>query len=203
MRSFGHQAEAFTSAAELLNRLDGATVAQTGCVVFDLRMPGIDGVELFERLSERNLSLPSICVTAYAETASTVKLLRNGVVAVLDKPFRENELWSFIQEALAKSEHDQRRLLHRQTLEQRFRRLSLQDRHVLQLILDGCKNHTMAKRLEVSLRTVENRRRRVFDVMQAESVAELTRLVLEYEHRLTPMVAGSEAWLALPYEPVA
>jgi FixJ family two-component response regulator len=74
---------------------------------------------------------------------------------------------------------------------------------VLQLILEGCKNRTMAKRLDVSLRTVENRRRRVFDVMQADSVAELTRMVLEYEYELLPVAPGSEAWISLPFERVA
>ncbi len=203
VRSFGRQAEAFGAAAELLNRLDEIPPTQVGCIVFGLRMPAMDGFELHARLTERDASLPAICVTAYADTASTVKLLRNGALAVLDKPFRENELWSFVQEALAKSEEQQRLRAHHRALERQFKRLSVEDREVLQLILKGCKNSTMANRLGVSLRTVENRRRRVFEVMQADSVAQLTRLVLEYEHKLPPAAAGSEAWLVLPFEPVA
>lgn len=201
VRSCGHQSETFSSPSEYLAHLEEIDDFQTGCVVFDLRMPGMDGIGLRARMVESERPLPCICVTAYAETASTVKLLRSGVLAVLDKPVRENELWSFIQEALAKSEQDQTTLRHRRLLEQRLRSLSPPDRQVLQLILEGCKNRTMSKRLGVSLRTVENRRRRVFSAMQAESVAELTRMVMEFEHDLPPTPATDDAWLALPFEP--
>jgi FixJ family two-component response regulator len=163
----------------------------------------MDGLELARRIADRELSLPVILVTGYADTALTVRAMRSGVLAVLDKPCRDDELWSFIQEGLAKSEEDRLRRRHQQTLEQRFRRLSPPDRQVLHLILEGCKNRTMAKRLDVSLRTVENRRRRVFEVMHAESVAELTRMVMEFEHGLLPQPARAERWLELPFERVA
>jgi two-component system, LuxR family, response regulator FixJ len=203
VRSFGHAVRVYEAPRDFLAELDRTSVDQGGCVVLDLRMPGMDGLELHQQILERGFALPAIIVTGYADTALTVRALRSGVLAVLDKPCRDNELWSFIQEGLAKSEEDLRRRKHHKSLEERFRRLSPQDRQVLQLILEGCKNRTMAKRLDVSLRTVENRRRRVFDVMQAESVAELTRMVLEFEHGLPPSGAGSEAWLSLPYERVA
>jgi two-component system response regulator FixJ len=202
VRSFGHQVRTFDSPREFLEELERVDAEQVGCVVLDLRMPGMDGIELHQRLVERDLCLPAIIVTGYADTALTVRAMRSGVLAVLDKPCRDNELWSFIQEGIGKSEEEMRRRRHRQLLEQRFRRLSPQDRQVLQLILEGCKNRTMAKRLDVSLRTVENRRRRVFDAMHAESVAELTRMVMEYEHRLAPSDSASEAWLSLPFERV-
>lgn len=203
VRSFGHAVKVFEAPREFLAELDRTASDQGGCVVLDLRMPGMDGLELHQQILERGFALPAIIVTGYADTALTVRALRSGVLAVLDKPCRDNELWSFIQEGLAKSEEDLRRRKHHKSLEERFRRLSPQDRQVLQLILEGCKNRTMAKRLDVSLRTVENRRRRVFEVMQAESVAELTRMVMEFEHGLPPAATGSDAWLTLPYERVA
>lgn len=203
VRSFGQQVRTFQSPREFLDEIERIEPDQTGCVVLDLRMPGMDGLEVHQRLQELDLALPVILVTGYADTALTVRAMRNGVLAVLDKPCRDNELWSFIQEGLTKSEEEHRRRSHQKSLETRFRRLSPQDRQVLQLILEGCKNRTMAKRLDVSLRTVENRRRKVFDVMQAESVAELTRMVMEYEHQLLPAQGGAEAWLALPFERVS
>lgn len=202
VRSFGHAVRVFETPRDFLAELDRTAVDQGGCAVVDLRMPGMDGLELHQQILERGFALPTIIVTGYADTALTVRALRSGILAVLDKPCRDNELWSFIQEGLAKSEEDLRRRKHHKSLEARFRRLSPQDRLVLQLILEGCKNRTMAKRLDVSLRTVENRRRRVFDVMQAESVAELTRMVMEFEHSLPPSAATSDAWLTLPYERV-
>lgn len=203
VRSFGHQVRTFDAPREFLEELERMDADQVGCVVLDLRMPGMDGLELHQRLVERDICLPAIIVTGYADTALTVRAMRSGVLAVLDKPCRDNELWSFIQEGIAKSEEAVLARRHRRSLEERFRRLSPQDRQVLQLILEGCKNRTMAKRLDVSLRTVENRRRRVFDAMQAESVAELTRMVMEYEHGLGPTRGGNEAWLSLPFERVA
>jgi FixJ family two-component response regulator len=203
VRSFGHEVKSFGSPQAFLNALEDLSPEQIGCVVVDLRMPGMDGLEVHQRLQDRHLSLPTILVTGYADTALTVRAIRSGVLAVLDKPFRDNELWSFIQEALARSAEESQRKQYQNSLEERFRRLAPQDRQVLQLILEGCKNRTMAKRLDVSLRTVENRRRRVFDVMHAESIAELARLVFEYEHRLLPAASGAEAWLALPFERVA
>ena len=200
VRSFGHQVHTFDSPREFLEELERIDPEQVGCVVLDLRMPGMDGIELHQRLVERDLCLPAIIVTGYADTALTVRAMRSGVLAVLDKPCRDNELWSFIQEAIAKSEDEVGRRRYRKSLEERFRRLSPHDRQVLQLILEGCKNRTMAKRLDVSLRTVENRRRRVFDAMQAESVAELTRMVMEYEHRLAHSETCSEGWMSLPFE---
>lgn len=200
IRTFGHRVEAYQSPRKFFESLDGIDPEQVGCVVTDLRMPGFDGMELHERLQERGATLPVIIVTAFADTALTVRAMRHGAVAVLDKPFRDDELWSFVQESLVKSEEELRRKRRRRELEDRFKRLSAQDRQVLQLILEGCKNRSMAKRLEVSLRTVENRRRRVFDLMRAESVAELARMVVEYEHNLPAGTQGDATWLALPFE---
>ena len=203
VRTFGHQVKVFQNSREFLDLVDSIDPAQVGCVVSDLRMSGADGMEVLHRLLDREVALPVIIVTAYAETAVTVRALRRGAIAVLDKPFRDDELWSFVQEALAKSEEAVRSQSRQRELGERFTRLAPQDRQVLQLILEGCKNRTMAKRLDVSLRTIENRRRRVFDVMQADSVAELTRMVVEFEHKLPQTAPAGEAWLSLPFARIA
>jgi FixJ family two-component response regulator len=203
VRTFGHEVKVFDGPQAFLDALAQGSPDQFGVVILDHRMPGMDGLEVCQLLVERGVTMPVILVSGHAETSLTVRAMRSGALAVLDKPCRENELWSFIQEALAKSEDQLARRRHRQALEQRFRRLSPPDRQVLQLILEGCKNRTMAKRLDVSLRTVENRRRRVFEVMQAESVAALTRMVMEFEHGLPPLPARVERWMELPFERVA
>jgi two-component system response regulator FixJ len=203
VRTFGHQVKVFQNPREFLELVDTIEPAQVGCVITDLRMNGIDGMEVLHRLLDRDVPLPVIIVTAYAETALTVRALRRGAVAVLDKPFRDDELWSFVQEAIMKSEEAIRSQSRQRELGERFTHLAPQDRQVLQLILEGCKNRTMAKRLDVSLRTIENRRRRVFDVMQADSVAELTRMVVEFEHRLPQTAPAGEAWISLPFERIA
>lgn len=184
VRTFGHQVQTFDDPRTFADALGEIDADQVGCVITDLRMPGIDGLELLQRLSAREAPLPAIVVTAYAETAVTVRALRKGAVAVLDKPFRVDELQSFVDEAIVASREGIKRNRRKRELSARLDPLASQDRQVLQLILEGCKNRTMAKRLGVSLRTIENRRRRVFEQMQAESVAELTRMVMEFEHGL-------------------
>ena len=96
-------------------------------------------------------------LTGYADTSTTVRSLRNGAITVLDKPFRDDELWQYVQEALQRSKEEFLRQRHLTSLEVRFKRLAPQDRAVLQLMLGGMKNRSIAKRLDVSLRTVENR----------------------------------------------
>jgi two-component system response regulator FixJ len=200
VRSFDYQVRQFESPEEFLVSVD---TDRPGCVILDIRMPEIDGIEVQQRMTDRGFALPVIVITAYADTSLTVRSLRNGAVTVLDKPFCREELSSFIQEAVRKSQQEYRRREHLESLEGRLRTLSAGDRTVLRLMLEGLKNRSIARRLEVSLRTVENRRRRVFTVMQATSVAQLTRMIVEYEHHLLPQDNLQESWLSLPFERVA
>ena len=200
VHTFGHQVRLFESPTEFLDNIDES---RPGCVVLDIRLPDLDGMEVHKRLLQRGIALPVVVLTGFANTATTVRSLRNGAVTVLDKPFRDDELWSYVQEALQRSEKEFRLQRHQASLEARLKRLAPQDRSVLQLMLSGLKNRSIAKRLDVSLRTVENRRRRVFEVMRADSVAQLTRMIVEYEHNLLPKANLEECWLTLPFEKMA
>jgi len=197
VHSFGHQVRMFESPLDFLETVDDSL---PGCVVLDMRLPGLDGMEVHQQLLKRGIALPVIVLTAYADTPMTVRSLRNGAITVLDKPFRDDELWSYVQEALLKSEKGHHRRQYQASLESRLKKLAPQDRAVLHLMLLGKKNRSIAKRLDVSLRTVENRRRRVFEVMRANSVAALTRMVVEYEHNLLPKADPHDSWLELPFE---
>lgn len=196
-QALGHQVRTFESAKDFLEKVDDRRV---GCVVLDLQLSGADELEVSQRLLGCDMVLPVIVLTAVADTPSIVRSLRDGAIAVLDKPFRNDELRGYVQEALARCEQDHRRRSHLAILEERLKRLSLQDRSVLRLMLEGMKNRSIAARLDVSLRTVENRRRRVFDTMHANSVAQLTRMIVEYEHSLLPADNSDASWLALPFE---
>lgn len=197
--SFGFQVKSFGSAEEFLNSVDES---QPGCVILDVPASGTDGLEVHQRLVERKVPLSVIVLTGQPETRTTVASLRSGAIAVLEKPFKDQELWSFVQEGVERSELEHFRQRHLASLERRLKKLAQQDREVLKLMMEGVKNRSIAKRLEVSLRTVENRRRRVFEVMQAESVAQLTRMITEYEHGLVPNPEAQDQWLRLPFERV-
>ena len=176
VRSMGIRAEAFCSAEEFLeNYVDG----RPACLVTDVRMLGMSGLELQERLRELDIHLPVVVMTAYARTPLTVRAMQGGALTLLEKPFEEDELWDEIRKGLA--EDAKRRAAHqrRRELGRRIERLSPAQRQVMDLIVTGKSNKWIAKELDVGIRTVESRRREVFDQMQADSLAELVRLAIE------------------------
>jgi FixJ family two-component response regulator len=197
IQSFGHRVRSFESPNAFLDRVEDHS---PGCVVLDLRMPSLDGSEVQRRLIDRGMPLSVILLTAYADVGMTVHSLRSGAIAVLEKPCRDDELWNCVHEAIVRSEHECRRKRYLKSMEQRFCQLTESDRAVLQLILKGMKNRSIANRISVSLRTVENRRRRVFDVMKAGSLAELTRMVVEFENDLLPSEDSDSSWMTLPHQ---
>lgn len=175
IRSMGLRAEGFFSAEEFLDLYGD----QPGCVVADLRMRGLSGVELQEELRRRGLAIPVIILTAHAHTAAVVRAMRNGAVTVLDKPLNEDDLWQAVRMALSR-DADQRR--NRQELagvRRRFDSLTEKERDVLRMIVAGRPNKAMASSIGASLRTVENRRREVFSKLGVRSVAELVALSLK------------------------
>ncbi len=175
-RSMGIPAESFRSAEEFL---DQCSDDRPGCLVTDVRMLGMSGLELQERLRERGVRLPVIVMTAYAETRLTVRALRAGALTLLEKPFEENELWDAIREALAKDAAYRVAHQRHREVRRRVERLTPTQRKVMDLIVAGKSNKWIANELDMGTRTVESRRREVFERMEAESVAELVRLALE------------------------
>ena len=175
VRSMGISAKEFDSAEAFLDFYEGSP----GCLVTDYRMRGMSGLELQESLIENGSLLPMIIVTAFARTPITVQAIKNGAVTMLDKPYDADKLWQAIRTALV--EDNERRQLSEDRVEARTRLKSLSEKEtrVLDLILEGASNKSMAAQLEVSLRTIENRRRKVFSKMGVDTVAELVALVLK------------------------
>jgi FixJ family two-component response regulator len=157
VRSMQLRAEPLASAEEFLERYR----SQPGCIVADLRMHGLSGVELQEELRRRGIAIPVIVVTGHAHTAAVVRAMRNGAVTVLDKPFDEEELWQAIRLGLAQDGERRRRRDETAEVRQRLSNLTDKERDVLQMIVAGRPNKAMANALGASLRTVENRRREV------------------------------------------
>jgi FixJ family two-component response regulator len=173
VESMGLQTEAFASAEEFL---DHYTDGRAGCLVTDLRMPGVSGVELQEHLAKRGISLPVIILTAHARTPITVRAVKTGAISVLDKPYMDDDLWDAIRAALAKDADDREKAKSEQVLRSRFQQLTPPEKDVLNLIIQGRSSKVIAKELDISVRTVANRRAEIFAKIGVTSVAELVRL---------------------------
>jgi two-component system, LuxR family, response regulator FixJ len=174
--SMGVRVEAFASAEEFL---DSYTEPRPGCLVTDYCMRGMNGLELQEELARRRLSLPFIVLTAYAHTSLTVRAMQTGAVTLLDKPYAHDDLWEAIRKALADCAAQQGRRQRRRELRERLTRLTTGESRVLDLLVQGKANKQIAKELNVSVRTVESRRREILVKMEADSLPELFRLVTD------------------------
>ena len=139
----------------------------------------MSGVELQEKLARDGVSLSVIVLTAYADTPLTIRAIKQGAVTLLEKPCRDQELWDAIRTALKedveKSQRDQRLA----DIRRRLDTLTPAERRVLERMVAGDSNKVMAKRLGVSVRTVEVRRSSVFQKMHSDSLADLVRMCLE------------------------
>ena len=150
-----------------------------GCILANDRLPGMSGLDLQTELQQRGLVIPLILMTAKPETQLIVEAMRNGAVAVLDKPCAKDALWKAVETALAV---DAERRYHRSrqaSMEERLCSLTEQEREVMWQIVEGSPNKITARRLGVSVRTIENRRRSIFAKLGIRSVAELVTTVLQ------------------------
>lgn len=167
--------KSFHSAEQFLGGFDGA---RPGCLVTDVRMLDMSGLELQEELARRNITMPVVVVTAYADAPIVVRAIKNGAITLLEKPCRNHELWDAIREGLTNDVENLKRESQLKQLQDRIAALTEAEKEVLDLIVEGMPNKTIAARLDISVRTVEVRRQHVFTKMKADSVAELVHLVL-------------------------
>ncbi len=178
-RSMGVHAETFESAESFLAAFDPN---QHGCLVTDLRMHGMSGIELQKKLVDDGVTLPVIIITAHAETPLTVQAVKKGAVNVLEKPCRDYELFDAIRDALAadaQARRNRSRVNEQRDFQKRLAALSPDEQRVLELMVDGVANKVIARRVDVSIRTVESRRQRIFEKTNTHSLAELVRMVTE------------------------
>jgi FixJ family two-component response regulator len=175
MKSVGLQARAFDSAESFLRSYRPET---TGCLVLDIRMPGMSGIELQRELARRDYSLPIIFITAHGDIPMAVEAVRNGAVDFVQKPFDDGELVAKIRGALSESLRKQEDDQERAEVRRRASTLTAREREVMGQVVQGKANKVIAGDLGVSQRTVEIHRARVMEKMQAGSLAQLVRMVL-------------------------
>jgi two-component system, LuxR family, response regulator FixJ len=171
----GLRAEAFSSAEDFLAQYDPG---RKGCIVIDVRMAGMSGLDLLQKLRARQSSLPVIVITGFADVPMAVRAMQEGAVTFLEKPCQEQELWQAIQQALEieRTQHAERK--QRTETEARLKMLTEDELEVFRRLLAGHANKRIASDLDIGLRTVELRRSNIMKKMQATSLPDLVRMAI-------------------------
>jgi two-component system, LuxR family, response regulator FixJ len=170
IESAGKTVRSFESAEAFLKNYDNK---KPGCLLLDIRMPTMSGLELQDELLSRDISIPIIFISGHAGIPDSAKAFRSGAVDFLEKPFDNEILLERIEEAINKDIASRELCVARLTIQNRLDSLTLREHEVLSLIVKGHSNKEIAKMLDISNRTVEAHRARIMEKMQADSLADL------------------------------
>lgn len=184
LKSRGVQSRAWESATDFLS---SASCDLCGCLLLDVRMPGMSGIELFDRLRGLNCRLPVIFLTGHGDVPMAVQALKDGAFDFIEKPYDDNAL---VDKVLSALEHDVKRCAREITLrqvQQRLEQLTQREQEVMHQILAGKLNKVIADDLGIAMRTVEVHRSHIFEKMQVRSAVELSQVL-----GLLGKVAGAE-----------
>jgi two-component system response regulator FixJ len=175
LRSDGLNPSGFSSALEFLDVLPPDAL---GCIVSDVRMPGMDGVELVKTLKQRHCLLPVILITGHADVTVAVQAMKAGASEFVQKPFESELILRLVRAALEENEEAMDASSRRTRVLRRIESLTARERQVLDLIMEGASNKAIASGLTISPRTVEIYRANVMSKMRADSLSELIRMTL-------------------------
>jgi len=174
IKSVGLEAEAYLSAQDFLDSYDPA---RPGCLVLDVRMPGMSGLELQDMLLKQGITIPVIIITGHADVPVAVQTLKKGAMDFLEKPFSDQVLLERIRDAVSQDAEIRKERTVQEAVQQRIAMLTPREREVMNFVVAGKLNKVIASELGLSQKTVEFHRARVMKKMMVDSVAELVMLV--------------------------
>lgn len=175
IKSVGLNVETHGSAQEFLN---ACTPNRAGCLVLDVRMPGMSGLDLQEKLASVRIFLPVIIITGHGDVPMAVRTVKSGAFDFIEKPFNDQVLLDRIQQALEKDAEQRVQQGERDEISRRINKLTPREKEVMDLVVAGNPNKIIASELGISCRTVEIHRGRVMEKMQANSLSDLMRIGL-------------------------
>lgn len=173
LRSMKIGCQLFASAQEFL---DAYQTDWQGCIVLDIRMPGMSGMELHRHLVDQHSTMPVIFVTGHGDVPMAVEAMHNGAFDFIQKPYRDQDLLDRINQALTWDEEHRSQEDRKRELMERYQSLTPREREVMECVVRGLANKVIAMDLDLSQRTVEIHRARVMEKMHARSLAELVRM---------------------------
>jgi FixJ family two-component response regulator len=174
IKSAGHQVHTFASAREFLGTEAGGE--QAACLVLDVRMPGLTGIDLQRQLQILNRNVPIVFITGHGDIPMSVQAMKAGAVDFLPKPVRDTDLLRAIKQALTRAVHDRTERNELEDIQRRVEKLTPREREVMALVVSGLLNKQIAFELGTVEKTIKVHRARVMEKMQAESLADLVRL---------------------------
>lgn len=177
LESNGIAVQTFASAREFI---DAYRQGGPGCLVLDLRLPGMSGLELQEYLRQREISIPIVFVTGHGDVPSAVHAIKGGAVDFIQKPFGHKEVVQIIRRALERDIQLRERRARRSDYEERVATLTEREREVMLRVIEGKLNKVIADELDISVKTVEFHRAKVMEKMGVSSVAALVQLRMQY-----------------------
>jgi FixJ family two-component response regulator len=173
IRSVGLRVEPFSSAQEFLR---SKRPDVPGCLVLDVRLPGLSGLDLQKRMADSDIEMPIIFITGHGDIPMTVRAMKAGAVEFLTKPFRDQDLLDAIQQALERDRTGRKQRKEIEDLRRRFDLLTQREREVMGLVVTGLLNKQIAGELGTSETTIKIHRHQVMEKMAAASLAELVRM---------------------------
>lgn len=183
LETVGFPTAVYASAQEFL---EAYHPSQAGCLVLDVRMPGMNGLELQKQLNARGAVIPVIFVSGHGDISMAVEAMKHGAFDFLEKPFREEDLLDRVRRALARDARIRKALSEHERIRAHLESLTPRERDVLNRIVEGKSNKVIGGELRISTRTVELHRARVMEKMRASSLAELVRMMIDVEGPARP-----------------
>jgi FixJ family two-component response regulator len=159
---------------------DSYDPTRPGCLVLDVRMPGMSGLELQSKLRELGIEIPVIILTAFGDVPMAVRAMKNGACDFSQKPVSDQALLEQIQQALAKDAARREELVQQQSVANRIERLTRREHEVMKLVIEGHSSKEIGEQLSVSYKTIEAHRAKIMKKMRAENVPHLVRMCLRY-----------------------
>lgn len=173
--SVGHEVKTYATADEFLENFSDGHV---GCIILDIRLPGISGLDLQKELNSRNIDLPVIIISGYGDVSTAVRAMKAGAMDFIEKPFSPQLLLERLQKALEAHQSNRNLSQTRNEILSRLSNLTNREKEVMDLVVTGQQNKDIATTLGISIKTVEVHRANVMEKMAANSIAELVRMAV-------------------------